>query len=210
MHTSVFYVNFVSQEEIPMSPIIQIDDKLVSAEVWRQCFACDLAVCAGKCCVWGDSGAPLEADEGAVLQREYPFFSPYMTPAGIRATEAQGVAVRDDDGDLVTPLVEGKECAYACFDTQGACYCAIERAWREGATAFRKPVSCWLYPVRIARLGDRIGLNYDRGHLCRGAREKGERERTPVFRFLREPLVARFGEAFYEELEQIAATHFAR
>jgi hypothetical protein len=186
-----------------MSPIIQIDDKLVSAELWRQCFACDLAECAGMCCVWGDSGAPLETDEADILQREYPYFASYMEPDGVRAIEAQGVAVRDADGDLVTPLIGGKECAYACFDAEGICYCAIERAWREGKTVFRKPISCWLYPVRLAQLGDHIGLNYDRAHLCRGAREKGEKEQMPVFRFLREPLIHRFGEAFYRELEQI-------
>ncbi|MDR0729012.1 MAG: DUF3109 family protein [Prevotellaceae bacterium] len=186
--------------------MIQIDDKLVSAEVWRQCFVCDLTECAGICCVWGDSGAPLEADERDILQLEYPHFASYMTPEGIRAVEAQGVAMCDADGDLVTPLIEGKECAYAYFDAAGICYCAIERACREGKTAFRKPISCWLYPIRLARLSDHIGLNYDRAHLCRGAREKGEQEQMPVFRFLREPLVHRFGEAFYRELEQVAET----
>jgi hypothetical protein len=159
------------------------------------------------CCVWGDSGAPLEPGEDSRLQEEYLHFAPYMTPDGRQAVAAQGVAVCDADGDHVTPLIAGKECAYACFDPSGICYCAIERAWREGRTVFRKPVSCWLYPVRLARLGDAVGLNYDRAHLCRGAREKGEQLRMPVFRFLREPLIHCFGEAFYHQLEQVAINH---
>ncbi|MDR2361238.1 MAG: DUF3109 family protein [Prevotellaceae bacterium] len=186
--------------------MIQIDDKLVSAEIWRQHFTCNLTECAGICCVWGDSGAPLEIAEKNILQREYPHLTPYMTPEGIQAVTTQGVATRDADGDLVTPLIAGKECAYTYFDMAGACYCAIERACREGKTTFRKPISCWLYPIRLTRIGDNIALNYDRAHLCRGAREKGEQQQTPVFRFLREPLIHRFGETFYHELEQVAET----
>jgi hypothetical protein len=186
-----------------MSPIIQIDDKLISADVWQQCFACDIAQCAGICCVYGDSGAPLVSGEEDILEKEYPNFSAYMTPGGVKAVRKQGLAVVDAENELGTPLVANKECAYACFDKDNVCYCAIERAYVEGKTSFRKPISCWMYPIRIKQFGKIIGLNYDRQHLCDAARAKGKKENIPVFRFLREPLIYRFGKNFYDEMEKI-------
>ncbi|MDR1405581.1 MAG: DUF3109 family protein [Prevotellaceae bacterium] len=183
--------------------MVQIDDKLISSDVWREHFSCDTAQCAGICCVYGDSGAPLEPDEAETLKREYPNFVACMKPEGIAAVEAQGVAVVDRDNELGTPLIANRECAYSCFDRENVCYCAIERAFREGKTTFRKPISCWLYPVRLKQFKDVIGLNYDRLHLCDAARAKGKNENLPVFRFLREPLIHRFGKAFYDEMEKI-------
>jgi hypothetical protein len=153
--------------------------------------------------VLGDSGAPLEAEEVEILQQEYPRFAAYMKPEGVRAVEAQGFAALDSDNDLGTPLIDGKECAYSCFDKQGVCYCAIERAWRDGQTTFRKPISCWLYPIRIKQLSETTALNYDRQSMCKCACAKGKRANMPVFRFLREPLEHRFGKAFYEEMEKV-------
>ncbi|MDR3133131.1 MAG: DUF3109 family protein [Prevotellaceae bacterium] len=187
--------------------MIQIDDKLISADVWQEHFACDISQCAGICCVYGDSGAPLEPAEAEMLEKEYPNFVACMKPEGVRAVEEQGVAVVDFDNELCTPLIANKECAYSCFDKDNVCYCAIERAWSEGKTAFRKPVSCWLYPIRIKQFREITGLNYDRQHLCDAARAKGEKENMPVFRFLREPLIYRFGKAFYEEMEKIYSTN---
>jgi hypothetical protein len=186
-----------------MSPIIQIDDKLISVEVWQECFACDIAQCAGICCVYGDSGAPLEPGEEDILKKEYPNFAAYMTPEGVKAVKKQGVAVIDASNELGTPLIANKECAYACFDKENHCYCAIERAYFEGKTTFRKPISCWMYPIRMKQFGHITGLNYDRQHLCDAAREKGKKENIPVFRFLRDPLLHRFGKDFYEEMEKI-------
>jgi hypothetical protein len=186
-----------------MAPIIQIDDKLISADVWQQRFACDIAQCAGICCVWGDSGAPLDRDEVEIVRTEYPNFAAYMKPEGILAVEQQGFATVDADGDLVTPLIDNKECAYSFFDKAGNCLCAIERACREGQTTFRKPISCWLYPVRLKQFAENVGINYDRQRMCSCAWEKGEKENMPVFRFLREPLIHRFGEAFYDEMEKV-------
>ncbi len=189
-----------------MIPIIQIDDKLVSADVFEKCFACDIETCAGICCVLGDSGAPLEIHESEILEKEYPNFVAYMKPEGRTAVEKQGVSVIDSDGDCVTPLIDGKECAYSCFDEQGVCYCAIERAYFDGKTSFRKPISCWLYPIRLKQLDKFIGLNYDQWHVCACAREKGGNEKTPVYRFLKEPITQRFGASFYEQLEEVART----
>ena len=165
------------------SPIIQIDDKLISADVFEKCFACDIAQCAGICCVLGDSGAPLEKKEKKILQREYEHFVAYMKPEGRKAVEQQGHAVIDLDGDLVTPLINSKECAYSNVDGDGTCYCAIERAFLDGKTTFRKPISCYLYPIRIKQAGEFTCLNYDVWSACDGARTKGKAENMPVFRF---------------------------
>jgi hypothetical protein len=186
-----------------MPSIIQIDDKLISADIWQQYFACDISQCAGICCVYGDSGAPLEPAEAEMLKKEYPNFVAYMKPEGVKAVEKQGVAVVDPENELGTPLIANKECAYSCFDKENVCYCAIERAYREGKTTFRKPVSCWLYPIRVKQFKENIGLNYDQQHLCDAARAKGKEENIPVFRFLREPLIYRFGKDFYEEMEKV-------
>lgn len=181
--------------------MIEIDGKIVSADLLRECFACDLKACKGICCVEGNSGAPLEPEEGDLLRREYAAYKPYMTPAGIEAVERQGFGVVDDDGDFTTPLVEGAECAYACTEG-GVTLCAVEKAWRAGRTSFRKPISCYLYPIRLVRFSNgTVGLNYHRWSVCASARACGARLGIPVYKTLREPLVRRFGEAFYRALE---------
>lgn len=181
--------------------MIEIDGKIVSADLLRECFACDLAQCKGICCVEGNAGAPLEPEEIGELEAEYPHYEPYMTPAGIAAVEAQGFAVLDEEGDLTTPLVRNAECAYACQE-DGITLCAIERAWRDGRTPFRKPVSCHLYPIRLVRFSNgTVGLNYHRWDVCAPARTCGRKVGLPVYKALREPIVRRFGEAFYTALE---------
>ena len=139
--------------------MIEIDDKIVSADLLRECFACDIAQCKGICCVEGNAGAPLEAEEVGILEREYAAYKPYMTPEGIEAVERQGFMVIDEDGDLTTPLVGDAECAYT-YSENGITLCAIEKAWLEGKTAFRKPISCHLYPIRVVRFSNgTAGLN---------------------------------------------------
>lgn len=142
--------------------MIEIDDKIVSTDLLRECFACDLGACKGICCVEGNAGAPLETDEVDTLEEEYPNYKPYMTPEGIRAVEAQGFMVVDEDGDYTTPLVDDAECAYA-YTEEGITFCAIEKAFREGKTTFRKPISCHLYPIRLMNFSNgTVGLNYHR------------------------------------------------
>lgn len=184
--------------------MIEIDDKIVSADLLRECFACDLTRCKGICCVEGNAGAPLEMDEVDVLEEEWENYRPYMTPEGIEAVERQGFMVVDPDGDYTTPLVDDAQCAYSC-EENGITYCAIERAWKEGKTAFRKPISCHLYPIRLAAFSNgSIGLNYHRWEVCRPACECGKRLGIPVYRALKEPIVRRFGEKFYHQLEAAA------
>ncbi len=184
--------------------MIEIDDKIVSADLLRECFACDLTQCKGICCVEGNAGAPLEMDEVDVLEEEWENYRPYMTPEGIEAVERQGCMVVDPDGDYTTPLVDDAECAFSC-EENGITYCAIERAWKEGKTSFRKPISCHLYPIRLASFSNgSIGLNYHRWEVCRPACECGKRLGIPVYRALKEPIVRRFGEDFYHQLEAAA------
>ncbi len=181
--------------------MIEIDDKIVSLDLLRECFVCDLGRCKGICCVEGNAGAPLEIEEVDTLEEEYDSYKPYMKPAGVEAVERQGFMVVDDDGDYCTPLIDDAECAYS-FEENGVTCCAIERAYREGKCSFPKPVSCHLYPIRLVRFSNgTVGLNYHRWSICRDAVECGRKLGVPVYKALREPIVRRFGEEFYKALE---------
>lgn len=182
-----------------------VDDCIISDNLADVCFCCDLASCKGACCVEGDSGAPLDADEVPVLERIYPSVKPYMTAAGIDVVEREGVSAIDVDGLPCTPLVESRECAYAVVEN-GLTLCAIEKAWRDGKIDYQKPISCHLYPVRIEDYGEFKAVNYHEWDICRCAVMKGRGEGIPLYRYLEQPLVRRFGQAWYDELcDQISA-----
>ena len=188
--------------------IIQIGDVLVSEDVALEWFSCDFEACKGRCCIEGDSGAPLEEDEPEEIERAWPAFSALLPQAGRDAVEAKGFFEIDRDGDMVTPLVEGScECAYA-LPVDGEKYlCGIEKCCLEGGCSFRKPISCSLYPIRVKKLtGGGLALNVHHWDICRPAFEKGRREGVRVYEFLREPLTRRFGAEFYEALSA-AASH---
>lgn len=181
--------------------MIQIDDKIISLDLYTARFSCDLRACRGECCVEGNAGAPLDEEEIAVLEEEWDNYAPYMTPEGKQAIEEQGVAVIDEDGDLTTPLVNGAECAYT-IQENGVTWCAIEKTWSEGKTPFRKPISCHLYPIRLVRLSNGMtGLQYHRWEVCRTAEMLGAKKGEPLYKTLKEPIIRRFGEAFYNEME---------
>lgn len=202
--------------------IIQIGDILVSEEVATEYFCCDYARCKGRCCIEGDGGAPLLEEELERLEECYPAFSPLMQERGRVSAEANGFFEVDRDGDLVTPLVAGefsnpytgdrpaavppcsagsRECAYAFFEEDGSCLCAIERCFESGGCSFRKPISCSLYPIRVTNLtGGGKALNLHRWGICADAFEKGRREGIRVYEFLREPLCRAYGEDFYAQL----------
>ncbi|HNW48478.1 MAG TPA: DUF3109 family protein [Bacteroidales bacterium] len=185
-----------------MSSIIEIDNILVSSAILTECFVCDYAKCHGVCCVIGDSGAPLEESECSLLGSEKDKIFKYLRPEGILSIKEQGPFVRDTDGDLVTPLVNGEECAYALFDDNNNCFCGIEVAYGKGDSELKKPVSCWLYPIRVSKLSNgMIALNLHEWHICLDAFAKGKKEGVPVYQFLREPLIFAFGKEFYEKLE---------
>lgn len=178
--------------------MIVLGKTLLSEDLFDQMFACDLARCKGACCVEGDSGAPLEEEELAVLDRIFESVKPYLRPEGVAAIEAQGRYVRDEDGEWVTPLVEGRECAYTTFDADGTAKCGLEQAHRAGVTDWAKPISCHLYPIRVKTLGEHEALNYHRWPICDGARTCGLAAQVSVLEFCKSSLVRKFGEAWYQ------------
>ncbi|MEN8203712.1 MAG: DUF3109 family protein [Bacteroidota bacterium] len=182
--------------------MIQIGDKIISRELFENHFICDLSVCHGNCCVFGDSGAPLESEEADKLAGSIEKLIPYLRRDALRAIEEQGPWVIDDDGDKVTPLIGREECAYVVFE-DGIASCAIEKAFEDGIISYRKPVSCHLYPVRVSKLGRGIALNYHRWGICEPARILGKKEGVPVFRFLKDPIERVYGKEFYRELELV-------
>ncbi len=186
--------------------IIQIDDCLVSSEILTEYFACDYGVCKGCCCVIGDSGAPLDESEPEAIEKNYSLFSGTMTEEGRAAVASKGFFEVDRDGDLVTPLVpETEECAYCNFDEDGGCFCTMERKWFKGEGDFRKPISCWLYPIRVSTLSNGMrALNLHRWDICKDAFAKGKRENIRVYEFLKEPIERYFGPEFYQALQQCA------
>lgn len=181
--------------------MIQIDDKILSFDIFEKHFCCDLPKCLGACCVHGQSGAPLEAEEIEMLKLEIPVIEKYLKPAGLKAINEQGIALMDIDGDMVTPLIDGEECAYS-IEEDGITFCAIEKAFFDGKVKFRKPISCHLYPIRAKKYTDFTALNYDVWSICEPARELGEREGLPVFKFLKEAIIRAYGKNFYNEMEE--------
>lgn len=178
-----------------------IEDIFVSGEVTDELFACDLAKCKGACCVGGDLGAPLEQEELAILKEILPTVKPYMREAGINAIKAQGEYIKDEDGDFSTPLVNGAECAYVTFDKKGVALCAIEQAYFDGKVHFRKPISCHLYPIRIHKTQRMESLNYDVWDICKDACIRGKKEGIPVYQFVKEAIIRKYGEDFYAQLD---------
>lgn len=188
----------MERNEIPM---IQIDDTIISIDCLKEKFCCDLEACQGACCIEGDAGAPVELDEVAEIENALPAVWPMLSASAQAVIDKQGVVYTDEEGDLVTSIVNGRDCVFTCYDEKGCCYCALEKAYREGKTSFYKPVSCHLYPIRLDKIGDCVALNYNRWNICKMAVQKGQQLNLPVYRFLKEPLIRRFGEAWYKELE---------
>ena len=184
--------------------MIQIDDVVVSLDVLREKFLCNLDVCKGECCIEGDAGAPVEEDEVEQLEAVLPVIWDDLSPEARAVIDKQGVVYVDDEGDLVTSIVNGKDCVFTCYDEKGCCFCAIEKAYRAGKTTFYKPVSCHLYPIRVGDFGQYKAINYHRWDVCKAAVLLGEKENLPVYKFLKEPLIRKFGQAWYDELADAA------
>ena len=182
-------------------PMIQIDDTIISTDCLSEKFCCDLEACKGECCIEGDAGAPLELDEVAAIEEALPEVWNMLSASAQAVIDKQGVAYTDEEGDLVTSIVNNKDCVFTCYDEKGCCFCALEKAFRAGKTNFYKPISCHLYPIRLKKFGDTVALNYNRWDVCKMAVVKGKQLDLPVYRFLKEPLIRRFGEAWYAELE---------
>ncbi len=181
--------------------MLQIENTIISLDIFEKKFVCNLGACKGACCVEGDSGAPLEAEETAVLEQIYTVVKNYMTPEGIETIEKSGKWVCDFEGDKVTPLNNNKECAYTYRDEKGIVLCAIEKAFMEGKISFQKPISCHLYPIRIKKLTLYDAVNYESNKLCMPARIHGETLGVPLYKFVKTPLIRKYGKEWYEQLE---------
>ncbi|MDZ7608217.1 MAG: DUF3109 family protein [Cyclobacteriaceae bacterium] len=180
--------------------MIVIGKTVLSDDIADNYFLCDLNKCKGGCCVEGDLGAPLEMEELPILDAIYEQVKPYLTPAGQKAIEHQGKYVLDEDKEYSTPTIHGKECAYASYDEKGILRCGIERAYLDGKTNFQKPVSCHLYPIRVTKYDNHFALNYDRWEICLPACELGRKTKTPLYKFLKDALIRKFGEVWYNKL----------
>lgn len=181
-----------------------IKDTLVSLDLIERFFACDLDSCKGECCIEGDAGAPLLPEEKRNLENSLIDIIPYLTPQGKKAIIDEGVSYIDGDGDLVTMLIDGQNCAFTTFNKDGICLCALEKGYREGKLPHLKPSSCHLYPVRLSKVGEMIAVNLHRWKICKCAEIKGRKEGIRAYQFLKEPLINKFGKEWYDELCQTA------
>lgn len=181
-----------------------IKNTLVSLELIERYFVCDLDSCLGQCCIDGDAGAPLLPEEKDAIDAHLESILPLLNPAARRIVEEEGSSYIDEEGDLVTQIVEGRDCVFTTYAEGGKCLCALEKAYREGKLPQLKPSSCHLYPVRLKKLGDLTGVNLHRWKICKCAEINGRLKKVRAYEFLKEPLIRKFGEAWYEELCQTA------
>ncbi len=193
--------------------IVEIGGVLVTTELFSEKFCCDLSACKGACCVEGDAGAPVRSDEIAGIEAAAEAIWEELSATAQAVIDKQGVVYNDCEGDLVTSIIGKRNCVFTCcedLETGGekikdCCLCLLEKAFQKGRSRFPKPVSCALYPIREKHLANgKTGLNYDRWDICTPARRKGERLNLPLYKFLRNPLVRRFGKAWFEEMEEVA------
>lgn len=184
--------------------MIQIQHTLLSDEIFEEQFICDLCKCKGQCCVDGESGAPITRDEFQQINEILPEIWNDLSPKAQEVINEQGIAYTDYDGELVTSLVNGNECVFTFFDADGVCKCTIDNAYREGRISVSKPISCHLYPIRLTEYSDFTAVNYHRWSICKPAVKLGRKEGVPLFRFLKEPLIRKFGEEWYDEVCEAA------
>ena len=180
--------------------MLQIDDTIISFDLFEEQFVCNLVACKGECCIEGDAGAPLEQDEIEKIQAILPLIWDDLTEVSKEVIRKQGIFYIDEDNEPVTSIVNGRECVFTYTDESGVCKCAIEKAFRAGKTDFPKPVSCHLYPVRVQQYNDFKAVNYHRWSICNCAVTLGKQLKVPVYQFLKEPLIRKFGENWYEQL----------
>lgn len=190
--------------------MIQINDTLVSLDVVEKFFECDLDSCLGECCIEGDAGAPLLPEEKKRLDALMPEVMQYLSPAAQEVAKEQGASYIDEEGDLVTSIVNGKDCIFTCYAPGGKCLCVLEKLRREGRDEFFKPISCSLYPIRLKDYGGMTAVNYHRWKICKCAEILGRKNGVRVYEFLKEPLIRRFGEKWYEELALTAQQWLAQ
>lgn len=195
-----------SEEETYM---LEIQNTLVSLDLIEKFFICNLDKCLGECCIEGDAGAPITEEEYKKLKEIVPEVWDYLLPQAKEKIKEDGVAYIDEEGDLVTQIIDGKNCVFSCYDKNGMCLCAIEKAYREGKVDFYKPISCHLYPVRITEYEKFTAVNYHSWKICKAAEVLGRAKGVRVYQFLKEPLTRRFGKEWYDELCEACEAYIA-
>ncbi len=185
--------------------MFQLGKTIVSEDIIEKDFVCNLSACKGACCIDGEAGAPLEASEIQKLQEVYPIVKSYLRDEGITAIEKQGVYIKTPNAEFETPLIDGADCAYVIFDEKGTAMCAIEEAYNQGEIDWKKPISCHLYPIRVQDYTEFSAVNYHKWGICDDACTLGKELQVPVYKFVKEALIRKFGEDWYLELEKVAA-----
>ncbi|MDB4061016.1 DUF3109 family protein [Vicingaceae bacterium] len=183
--------------------MIQVENVLLSEDLFTAHFVCDLSACKGACCIEGDAGAPLAMEEIDFIEESLEAILPFLTPEGKKSIHELGVFTVDTDGDYVTTLNNGKECAFTTYDGNGTAKCGIEDAFRAGKTNFKKPTSCHLFPIRVQKLHEMEALNYEQIDICKPACECGSKLQVKVYQFLKEPLINKYGEEWYAHLQEV-------
>lgn len=181
--------------------MIEIGRTIISRDIFEKKFVCNLSKCKGACCIEGHSGAPLTQEEAEIIENEYPHLKKYLPQKHRKEIQKQGFSVIDSDGDLVTPLVNKRQCAYSFYNENGILKCAIEQAFFEGETFFRKPISCHLFPIRIKEYKRFDAVNYEELNVCKPALEYGKKLQIPLYQFLKDPLIRKYGKKWYHEVE---------
>jgi hypothetical protein len=184
--------------------MLQIGKTIISTDLINEDFCCNLDLCKGACCVEGDSGAPISTGEAEKIKKLYPYFESFLSAYNKTEIKKQGFSVIDSEGELVTPIVGNNECVYTFVDEKGITKCAIEKAWYEKHTDFRKPLSCHLFPIRITRYKRFDAVNYQQLDICKNGRECGKNNKIPLWQYLKEPLILKYGEQWYKDLTYAA------
>ncbi|ARV09921.1 hypothetical protein BTO05_09830 [Winogradskyella sp. PC-19] len=188
--------------------MFQLGKTIVSEDIIEKDFVCNLSACKGACCIDGDAGAPLDEAEAKILEEIYPKVKPFLRKEGIAQIEKQGTSITTAFGELETPLINGADCAYVIFDDKKTALCGIEEAYNQGEVSWKKPVSCHLYPIRVKDYSEFSAVNYDKWEICDDACSLGAELQVPVYRFVKEALIRKFGEDWYAELETVAKEKF--
>ncbi len=187
--------------------MFQLGKTIVSEEIFENDFICNLSACRGACCIDGEAGAPLEEKETEILVDIYREVKPFLREEGIAVIEKEGAFVKGEDGEWETPLINNNECAYVIFSDSGIAKCGLEEAYNQGATSWKKPISCHLYPVRVKEYRELIAVNYHQWQICDPACSLGEKLQVPIYRFVKDALIRKFGKRWYGELEKTAGKY---
>ena len=190
--------------------MFQLGKTIVSEDLIEKDFVCNLSKCKGECCVSGVAGAPLEKSEVDLLEEIYPKIKPFLRKEGISAIKQQGTSIKTNLGELETPLVNNSECAYLIFNENKIASCGIEEAYNTGVINWKKPISCHLYPVRVKAYSEFAAVNYHKWDICDDACSLGNELKVPVYKFVKEALIRKFGTNWYLELEKVAQEYIKK